>query len=142
MCICLESDISLRLQKLNDVVAASLNGLHVLNGLSADSKLIIVCKQPVQPLQAPQENTLHLGHELFHEERIVGTVSRSVLGGQHDLTAKETVRLVMQGRPNTAEDLRRGTSSDAHAVRSETLKAESKESLRTIIPSRRFTHAE
>ena len=96
LCICLEADISLRLQKLNDIVAAALNGLHVLNGLSADGELIIVCKQPVQPLQAPQKDTLHLGHELFHEERIVGTVSRSVLGGQHDLTTKETVRLVMQ----------------------------------------------
>ena len=95
--VSLEADISLRLQKLNDIVAAALDRFHVLNGLSADGELLIVCKQSVQSLQTPQKDTLHLGHELFHEKRIVGTVSRSVLGGKHNLTAKETVRLVMQG---------------------------------------------
>ena len=85
------------MQELNDIVAASLDGLHVLNGLSADGELIIICKQSMQSLQAPKENTLHLGHELFHEKRIVCAVSGSVLGGQYDLTAKKAIGLVMQG---------------------------------------------
>lgn len=38
-----------------------------------------------------------LGHELFHEKRIVCAVSGSVLGGQYDLTAKKAIGLVMQG---------------------------------------------
>ena len=104
LCICLEADISLRLQKLYDIVAATFDRFHILNGLSADSELIIVCKQSMQPLQAPQEDALHFGHELFHEKRIIGTISGSVLGGQYDLAAKETVRLVMQcGQCTVAE---------------------------------------
>lgn len=49
------------------------------------------------------------------------------------LSASNGFWLPMQGEPNTAEDLHRGTSSDAPAVRLVRCKAESRGSLRMII---------
>lgn len=100
----LEADVALRAQKLNDIVAAALDRFYILPGLSADGEPVIVGQQSVQPFQTPQEDSFHFGHEFLHKERIVGTVRRPVLGGQHNLAAKETVRLVMEGSQRTVSE--------------------------------------
>ena len=58
----------------------------------------------MQPFQTPEQDALQLGAHLFHKERVVRAVSRLVLGGQDELTAEETVRMVIQrGQRTVAE---------------------------------------
>ena len=91
----LEADIALRLQKLNHIVAAALDRLHVLSCLAGNAELIIVPDQPVQPLQTSEKDTLLFPQQLVHQKRIVCSACGPVFGGQHDLAAKETVGLIV-----------------------------------------------
>ena len=102
--VCLEADISLRLQKLDHIVAAALDRLHIFSGLARNAELIVVPDQPVQPLQTPEKDTLLFPQQLVHQKRIVRSACGAVFGGQHDLTAKETVGLVMQGSQRTVAE--------------------------------------
>jgi len=97
----LEADVALGLQELDHIVAAALDCFHILSGLGADCELIVVSNQPVQTIQTPEEDTLFLPQQLVHQKRIVRSACGSVFGGQHDLAAKETVGLVVQGRQRT-----------------------------------------
>ena len=102
--VCLEADISLRLQKLDHIVAAALDRLHVLSGLARNAELIVVANQPVQPLQTPEKDALLFPQQLVHQKRIVCSACGPVFGGQHDLAAKETVGLVVQGGERTVSE--------------------------------------
>ena len=93
----LEADIALRLQKLDHIVAAALDRLHILSGLAGNAELIVVPNQPMQTLQTPEKDTLFLPQQLIHQKRIIRSACGTVLGGQHDLATKEAVGLVVQG---------------------------------------------
>ena len=51
----LETNIALRLQKLDHIVATALDRLHILSGLARNAELIVVPNQPVQTLQTPEK---------------------------------------------------------------------------------------
>ena len=92
----LEAKVALGFHEVNDVVAAALDGVHVGSGTFADGKAEIILHQPVQPFQTPQQDAFQLGAHLLHEERVIRAVGGLVLGGQDELAAKETVRMVIQ----------------------------------------------
>jgi len=100
----LEADIALRLQKLDHIVAAALDRLHILSGLAGNAELIVVPNQPMQTLQTPEEDALLLPQQLIHQKRIIHSASGPVFGGQHDLAAKEAVGLVVQGGERTVSE--------------------------------------
>ena len=102
--VCPKADIALGLQKLDHIVAAALDRLHIFFGLGADCELIVVPNQPVQPLQTPEEDALLFPQQLVHQKRIVCSACGPVFGGQHDLAAKETVGLVVQGGERTVSE--------------------------------------
>ena len=92
------------MQKLNHIVAAALDRLHIFFGFSRNAELIVVANQPVQPLQTPEEDALLFPQQLVHQKRIVRSACGPVFGGQHDLAAKETVGLVVQGGERTVSE--------------------------------------
>ena len=92
------------MQKLDHIVAAALDRLHVLSCLAGNAELIVVPDQPVQPLQTPEEDALLFPQQLIHQKRIVCSACGPVFGGQHDLAAKETVGLVVQGGQRTVAE--------------------------------------
>ena len=100
----LEADIALRLQKLDHIVAAALDRLHILSGFARNAELIVVPNQLVQPLQTSEKDTLLFPQQLVHQKRIVCSACGPVFGGQHDLAAKETVGLVVQGGERTVAE--------------------------------------
>ena len=60
--------------------------------------------QPVQPFQTPEQDAFQLGAHLLHKKGIVRAVGRLVLGGQDELAAEETIRMVIQrGQRTVAE---------------------------------------
>ena len=99
-----ESDIALGLQKLDHIVAAALDRLHILSGLARNAELIVVPDQPVQPLQTPEKDALLFPQQLVHQKRIVRSACGPVFGGQHDLAAKEAVGLGVQGGERTVSE--------------------------------------
>lgn len=58
----------------------------------------------MQPLQTPEEDPLLFTQQLVHQKRIVRSACGPVFGGQHDLAAKETVGLVVQGGQRTVSE--------------------------------------
>ena len=102
--VCPKADIALRLQKLDHIVAAALDRLHILSCLAGNAELIVVPDQPAQPLQTPEEDALLFPQQLVHQKRIVCSACEPVFGGQHDLAAKETVGLVVQGGERTVSE--------------------------------------
>ena len=50
--VCPKADIALGLQKLDHIVAAALDRLHILSGFARNAELIVVPDQPVQPLNS------------------------------------------------------------------------------------------
>ena len=92
----LEAEVALGLHEVDDIVAAALDGVHVGRGSFADREAEIVLHQPVQPFQTPEQDAFQLGAHLLHKEGVICAVSRLVLGGQDELAAKETVRMVVQ----------------------------------------------
>ena len=102
--VCPKTDIALGLQKLDHIVAAALDRLHILSGLAGNAELIVVPDQPVQSLQTPEEDALLFLQQLIHQKRIVRSACGPVFGGQHDLAAKETVGLVVQGGQRTVAE--------------------------------------
>ena len=95
------------MQKLNHIVAAALDRLHIFFGLTGNAELIVVPDQPVQPLQTPEEDPLLFTQQLVHQKRIVRSACGPVFGGQHDLAAKETVGLVVQGGERTVAEAKK-----------------------------------
>ena len=102
--VCPKADIALGLQKLDHIVAAALDRLHIFFGFSRNAELIVVANQPVQPLQTPEKDALLFPQQLVHQKRIVCSACGPVFGGQHDLAAKETVGLVVQGGQRTVSE--------------------------------------
>ena len=100
----LEADIALRLQKLDHIVAAALDRLHVFSGFARNAELIVVPNEPMQPLQTPEKDALPFPQQLVHQKRIVCSACGPVFGGQHDLAAKETVGLIVQGGQRTVSE--------------------------------------
>ena len=92
----LETEVALGLHKVDDIVAAALDGVHVGGGSFADREAEVVLHQPVQPFQTPEQDALQLGAHLFDKERVIHAVGGLVLGGQDELATKETVRMVIQ----------------------------------------------
>ena len=92
------------MQKLDHIVAAALDRLHILSCLAGNAELIVVPDQPAQPLQTPEEDALLFPQQLIHQKRIVCSACGPVFGGQHDLAAKETVGLVVQGGQRTVAE--------------------------------------
>ena len=105
--VCPKADIALRLQKLDHIVAAALDRLHILSCLAGNAELIVVPDQPAQPLQTPEEDALLFPQQLIHQKRIVCSACGPVFGGQHDLAAKETVGLVVQGGERTVAEAKK-----------------------------------
>ena len=102
--VCPKADIALRLKKLDHIVAAALDRLHILSGFARNAELIVVPNQLVQSLQTPEEDALLFPQQLVHQKRIVCSACGPVFGGQHDLAAKETVGLVVQGGERTVSE--------------------------------------
>ena len=75
-----ESEIALGFHKVDDIVAAALDGVHVGGGTFADREAEIVLHQPVQSFQTPQQDAFQFGAHLLHKEGVVRAVSRLVLG--------------------------------------------------------------
>ena len=50
----LEAEVALGLHKVDDIVAAAFDGVHVGRGSFADREAEIVLHQPVQPFQTPE----------------------------------------------------------------------------------------
>jgi len=50
----------------------------------------------VQPFQTPEQDAFQLGAHLLHKEGVIRAVGRLVLGGQDELAAKETIRMVVE----------------------------------------------
>ena len=99
--VCPKADIALGLQKLDHIVAAALDRLHIFFGFARNAELIVVPDQPVQPIQTPEKDAFLFPQQLVHQKRIVRSACGPVFGGQHDLAAKETVGLIVQGRQRT-----------------------------------------
>ena len=58
----------------------------------------------MQPFQTPEQDAFQLGAHLLHKEGVIRAVGGLVLGGQDELAAKETVRMVVQrGQRTVAE---------------------------------------
>ena len=102
--VCPKADIALRLQKLDHIVAAALDRLHILSGFARNAELIVVPNQPVQTLQTPEKNAFLFPQQLIHQKRIVRSACGPVFGGQHDLAAKEAVGLIVQGGQRTVAE--------------------------------------
>ena len=51
--ICFIAEIALRIQKVEDIVAAPLDGFQIGGSSGADRKLIAVPQQPLQAIQTP-----------------------------------------------------------------------------------------
>ena len=107
LAVCPKADIALGLQKLDQIVAAALDRLHIFFGFARNAELIIVPDQPVQPLQTPEKDTLLFPQQFVHQKRIVRSACRPVFGGQHDLAAKEAVGLVVQGGQRTVAEAKK-----------------------------------
>ena len=92
----LETEVALGLHKVDDIVAAAFDGVHVGSSFGADREAEIVLHQPMQPFQTPQQDALQLGAHLFHKEGVIRAVGRLVFGGQDKLAAEEAIRMVIQ----------------------------------------------
>ena len=88
--------IALRFEKAQNVVALLHRFFQIRGGAFADSKLVIVLNQPMQPLQCPKQNALFFIPHLIDEERIVHSAKRFFLSGEQQLAAIETVGLVIE----------------------------------------------
>ena len=66
----LETEVALGLHKVDDIVAAAFDGVHVGGGSFADREAEIVLHQPVQPFQTPEQDALQFGEHLLHKERV------------------------------------------------------------------------
>lgn len=87
--------IALRFEKAQNVVALLHRFFQIRGGAFADSKLVIVLNQPMQPLQCPKQDTFFFVPHLVNEKRIIHPANGLFLSGEQQLAAIETVRLVM-----------------------------------------------
>ena len=76
----LKAEVALGLHKVDDIVAAALDGVHVGSGFGADREAEVILHQPVQSYQTPQQDAFQLGAHLLHKEGVVRAVGRLVLG--------------------------------------------------------------
>ena len=88
--------ITLRIEKVQNVVGIPNSGSDIVFGSLADGKVVVVGDQPPQSLQHPEEDSLFFGNQFLSKERIIEPIRRLVLGGQNDLAAKETVTAVVK----------------------------------------------
>ena len=77
--VCFEADISLRAQEQQHIVRIPPCLFTVVLGAAAFRKAVVVCDQPTQTVQTPQENALDLRNELVRKERIILTVKGFLL---------------------------------------------------------------
>ena len=61
----------------------------------------------IRDSQTPEEDALLFPQQLIHQKRIVRSACGPVFGGQHDLAAKETVGLVVQGGERTVAEAKK-----------------------------------
>ena len=87
--------VALRFEKAQNVVALLHRFFQIRGGAFADSKLVIVLNQPMQPLQCPKQDTFFFVPHLVNEKRIIHPANGLFLSGEQQLAAIETVRLVM-----------------------------------------------
>ena len=76
----LEAEVALGLHKVNDIVAAALDGVHIGSGFGANRKAEVILYQPMQPFQTPEQDAIQLGAHLLDKERVIRTVGRLALG--------------------------------------------------------------
>lgn len=92
----LECHITLRIEKVQNVVGVTDSGSDIVLGSLADGEVVVIGDQPPQSLQHPEEDSLFFGNQFLSKERIIESIRRLVLGGQNDLAAKETVAAVVK----------------------------------------------
>ena len=90
-----QSDVSLRLHEIENVVIVTLDRFPVFTDAIALCKLEVVGNEPLQTFKSPEENSLGFGFHLLCKVGIVGSVHRLFLGGQHKLSAVKTIAAVI-----------------------------------------------
>ena len=91
-----QANISVRIQKIIDIVIFPFDCLPVFSGAVTFGKFEVVGGQPLQSLKNPQQNALHLGFHLLGKVRIIHTASRFFFRGQHQLAAVKAIAPVKQ----------------------------------------------
>jgi len=94
----LECHITLRIEKVQNVIGIPNSGRDIVPGSLADGEVVVIGDQPPQSFQHPEEDSLFFGNQFLSKERIIEPIRRLVLGGQNDLATKETIAAVMKCR--------------------------------------------
>jgi len=92
----LECHITLRIEKVQNVVGIPNCGRDIVLGSLADGEVVAIGNQPPQSLQHPEKDPLFFGNQFFSKKRVIEPIRRLVFGGQNDLAAKETVAAVVK----------------------------------------------
>lgn len=92
----LECHITLRIEKVQNVVDIPNCGRDIVLGSLADGEVVVIGDQPSQSLQHPEKDPLFFGNQFLGKKWVIEPIRRLVLGGQNDLAAKETVAAVVK----------------------------------------------
>ena len=90
-------DVSLGIHEIKDIVVVTFDRFPVFPDTVTLRKLKVVGNKPLQAFKCPQEDTLGFSFHLLCKIRIVSSVHRLFLGGQHKLSAIKSVTAVIQG---------------------------------------------
>ena len=91
-----EAEVTLRFQKIQDIVVAAFDGVQIAGSAGADRKLVVISQKPRQSFQAPEKDAFQFLTELFDQKRVVLPAGWTFFCGQDKLPPPEAVRVVIQ----------------------------------------------
>ena len=91
-----QPNISFRTHEQQYIVGLPFGFHSVILGAITFGKTVVVVDQTSQAFQAPEEDPLNFGTEVVRQKRIVLTVKRFLLNGQDQLSAVESIRMVVE----------------------------------------------
>ena len=93
-CIRFAPDVSLRFHEIKDIIIVTLDRFPVFPDTVTLCEFEVVGNKPLQSLQCPQEDALGFGFHLLRKVRIISSIHRLFLGGQHKLSAIKSVTAI------------------------------------------------
>ena len=81
----LECHITLRIEKVQNVIGIPNSGRDIVLGSLANGKVIVISDQPPQSLQHPEKDSLFFGNQFLSKKRVIEPIRRLILGVQNDL---------------------------------------------------------
>lgn len=89
-------DVSLRFHEIKDIIIVTLDRFPVFPDTVTLCEFEVVGNKPLQSLQCPQEDALGFGFHLLRKIRIISSIHRLFLGGQHKLSAIKSVTAIIK----------------------------------------------